>query len=328
MRVRNIERLRLFEKNGDWTHLPMKARFPVSEYYDELIVICSEWEFRSEATRMNTMRGIRKYFFWLRDNGYATLDMVDVNALKGFIEYCMETLSNSSTSNIKGYLKRAYQFFYENGYAKDSFQGILSLPIAKRKQISAPIPPLEIATTLKQIDRSTVKGKRDYAIIMLGVITGLRAVDVAKLKLQDIDWQRGEINVSQSKTGKVIALPLTTDVGEALKDYILNGRPQSADTSIFLRIQPPHKALFASSVDMEHALYRQGAGLKRMGFHSLRRALGKSLVTAGVAAEDVAQVFGSKDVRSITPHISLDAVHLKECALDLAGIKPQGGDWK
>jgi integrase len=60
---------------------------------------------------------------------------------------------------------------------------------------------------------------------MLGVVLGLRACDVKALRLTDIDWRRGEICIVQHKTGKPLALPLTTDVGEALKDYILHARP-------------------------------------------------------------------------------------------------------
>lgn len=65
-------------------------------------------------------------------------------------------------------------------------------------------------------------------------VFGLRACDIVALKLTDIDWLRGEIRIVQSKTTNPVILPLTQDVGEALKDYILNARPSAADKEIFL----------------------------------------------------------------------------------------------
>lgn len=57
------------------------------------------------------------------------------------------------------------------------------------------LPKLDIVKLLDTIDRSTVKGKRDYAIMMLGMVLGLRTCDVVALKLADIDWRRVEIRI-------------------------------------------------------------------------------------------------------------------------------------
>ena len=178
------------------------------------------------------------------------------------------------------------------------------------------------------IDRSTVKGKRDYAIMMLGTVLGLRACDIVALKLTDIDWLRGEIHIVQSKTTNLVILPLTQDVGEALKDYILNARPSAVDNEIFLRIKAPHTKLAAAVTVGE--IYRDcciAAGLPaNKKFHNLRRALGTSMVTNGISVYDVAQVFGDKNVNSTKPYLATDMEHLKMCALSFEGITPAGGE--
>ena len=130
--------------------------------------------------------------------------------------------------------------------------------------------------------------------------SGLRACDAVALKLTDIDWLRGEIRIVQSKTSNPVILPLTQDVGEALKDYILNARPSTTDKEIFLRINAPHKRLAAAVTVGE--IYRNcciAAGLPASTrFHNLRRALGTSMVTNGVSVYDVAQVFGDRNINS------------------------------
>ena len=57
------------------------------------------------------------------------------------------------------------------------------------------------------------------------------------------------------------------------------------------------------------------------GFHSLRRAVGKNMITSGVPVTTVAQVLGHNGTSSINKYIALDSVHLKECALDFSGIE-------
>jgi integrase len=144
----------------------------------------------------------------------------------------------------------------------------------------------EIEAVLKIIDRTKAKGKRDYAMILLASVTGLRAIDIAQMRFTDINRQRGEIEIVQSKTGEPVVLPLTRDVGKAVKDYILNGRYQCDSDAVFLREKKPYRG-FADAVSIGD-IYddcRRRAGLDReafdgKGFHSLRRTVGTSLVTA------------------------------------------------
>ena len=198
----------------------------------------------------------------------------------------------------------------------------------REKKVFPVLPKSDIAKLLDAIDRSKAKGKRDYAIMMLGTVLGLRACDIVALKLTDIDWFRGEIRIVQSKTSNPVILPLTQDVGEALKDYILNGRPSTVDSEIFLRINAPHTKLAAAVTIGE--IYRDcciAAGLPaNKRFHNLRRSLGTSMVTNGVSVYDVAQVFGDKNINSTKPYLATDMEHLKMCALSFAGIAPVGGD--
>lgn len=82
-------------------------------------------------------------------------------------------------------------------------------------------------------------------MILLAAVTGLRGIDIQKLMFSDIDWVNGEIHVRQSKTENMLALPLTTDVGQAIQAYILHGRPDSELPNIFLTAKSPH-ATFTS----------------------------------------------------------------------------------
>lgn len=289
-------------------------------------------EFIAGDFHPNTRCDIRwvayKYFAWLEDRGFKDMSGVGAIHIQKFLLFCSEHYAPGTIHNVRLYLKKLYAFLHMTGQVNDDYSALFSFSVQREKRVFPVLPKSDIAKLLDAIDRSTVKGKRDYAIMMLGTVLGLRACDVIALKLEDTDWFRGEIRIVQSKTFYPVHLPLTQDVGEALKDYILNARPHTADNEIFLRINAPHKRLAAAVTVGE--IYRDcciAASLPASTrFHNLRRALGTSMVTNGISVYDVAQVFGDKNVNSTKPYLAADMEHLKMCALTFAGIEPEGGE--
>ena len=269
-----------------------------------------------------------KYFAWLEEQGFFDIAGAGAIYIQKFLLSCSEKYAPSTIHDVRLYLRKLYAFLYATERAEDNYSALFSFSVNREKKVFPVLPKSDIAKLLDAIDRSTVRGKRDYAIMMLGTVLGLRACDIVALKLTDIDWLRGEIRITQSKTANPVSLPLTQDVGEALKDYILNARPSTADHEIFLRINAPHTKL-ASAVTVGE-VYRDccvAAGLPaNKRFHNLRRALGTSMVTNGVSVYDVAQVFGDKNINSTKPYLATDVEHLKMCALSFEGIAPAGGD--
>lgn len=288
-------------------------------------------EFIAGDFHPNTRCDIRwvtyKYFAWLERQGFTDMAGVGAIHIQKFLLACSELYPPSTIHNIRLYLKKLYVFLYATGRTGDDYSALFSFSVNREKKVFPVLPKSDIAKLLDTIDRSKVKGKRDYAIMILGTVLGLRACDIVALKLEDVDWLRGEIRIMQSKTSAPVILPLTQDVGEALKDYILNARPGTADHEIFLRIKAPHKRL-ASAVTVGE-IYRDcciAAGLlANKRFHNLRRALGTSMVANGISVYDVAQVFGDKNVNSTKPYLAADMEHLKMCALSFEGIAPAGG---
>lgn len=279
-------------------------------------------------TRCDIRWATYKYFAWLEGQGFTDMSGVGAMHIQKFLLTCSEKYAPSTIHNVRLYLKKLYAFLYLTGKTEDDYSALFSFSVNREKKVFPVLPKSDIAKLLDTIDRSKVKGKRDYAIMMLGTVLGLRACDIVALKLTDIDWLRGEIRIVQSKTSNPVILPLTQDVGEALKDYIINGRPSAVDSEIFLRINAPHTKLAAAVTVGE--IYRDcciAAGLPvNKRFHNLRRALGTSLVTNGISVYDVAQIFGDKNVNSTKPYLATDVEHLKMCALSFAGITPVGGD--
>lgn len=266
------------------------------------------------------------YFRFLADNDIFSLDRITEETVRCYIIQKASTLSPNSLDTTRRNLKHLHQWMYKKQYVSHDFSDILSFTTPHYHKIKKPVPHDEIALMFQKIDRHKCIGKRDYAILMIAIVTGMRSSDIINLKFSNIDWTSGEIRVCQKKTDKFLALPLTTDVGEAIKDYILHGRPKSGSEIIFLSSRPPFKPLENRGVYSAFNHIRARAGLNRCPFHSLRRAVGTSMVVAGVPVTTVAQVLGHSAISSTKPYISLDSIHLKKCALGLEGIAQDGGE--
>ncbi|PYG84967.1 site-specific recombinase XerD [Ruminiclostridium sufflavum DSM 19573] len=331
--IAGAERLLMFQ-NGNGIRKPKHGnRVQIGGHFgivlDNFIANSHDW---GKTVKPTAISELRQHFDWLLKNGCDNLENVTGQILRNYLIYCSEKYCPATLAQLKGRLKRSYTFFLNCGYIAKDFSNIFSFKVAIEKKILRAVPQDEIAAVLKQIDRSLPRGKRDYAIILLGIVTGLRACDIAALKLSDIDWRTGEIHILQKKTRVPLALPLTQDVGAALKDYILNGRISPIRKvireyeEVFISVKAPYAPLsHYGAIGGIYALYKLKAGLKSGTFHDLRRAIGKNMVTAEIPVSTVSQVLGHGDLDSTKQYISLDSIHLKECALNFQGIVPKGG---
>ena len=300
--------------------VPLEFSKVIDAYIDEVATTPQQKKSRAWAPR--------RYAYWLSQHGIASFYSVEITDLRQYIIDDTANLKSKTIPTLRMELRKFHIWLHCNGYIKSTYEELFDFQSAIKNKIHPAALPDDVAKTISQIDRTTAIGKRDYAAIMVGVVLGLRAGDVTALKLTDIDWREGEIRISQSKTGKPLALPLTTDVGEAIKDYILHGRPKFSDLHVFLSHKVPIGPIKSgSTLGGAYTRYMRMAGLDGAGgFYQLRRAEGKNLVVSGTPVTTVAQILGHTDITNTKQYIALDTASLKICALNLDGIEPRR--WK
>jgi site-specific recombinase XerD len=175
----------------------------------------------------------------------------------------------------------------------------------------------EVERMLGVVDRRSIVGKRDYAILLLLVTYGLRGREVAALTLDDIDWERGRLKVPERKAGHSTAYPLSPIVGDAIIDYLKHGRPQKADRHIFYRVLAPLDPMTYCAVSARASYYLHKAGIPvpRPGSHTLRHTCVQRLVDAHFPLKTIGDYVGhaSPESTAIYAKVSLD--NLREVAL-------------
>lgn len=159
---------------------------------------------------------------------------------------------------------------------------------------------------------------RDRAIGLLALRLGIRAIDICSLRFCDISWDDRTISLIQQKTGKPLALPLPTDVGNAIAAYILEKRPQSSLPYIFLTNKRPYVQL--GKYGCAHAGERILRGSKLKGLHIFRRTCASRLLEKGANTDVITAILGHSSVERIDEYLATDEAGMRKCPLDLTSV--------
>lgn len=176
-----------------------------------------------------------------------------------------------------------------------------------------------VRAVLAACDRDSAVGRRDYAILLMLARLAVRGGEVARLELADIDWRAGELTV-HGKGGRVDVLPLPADVGAAVADYLLHGRPATAAPNVFITVKAPFTGLATASVTVLVGAACARAGVSRFGPHGIRHAAACDLLAAGASIEEIGQLLRHAQQRTTAIYARLDQARLAE----LARPCPQG----
>lgn len=168
---------------------------------------------------------------------------------------------------------------------------------------------------------------RNAAILMLGLRMGLRASDIAHLKLTDISWRDRSISFVQQKTGVHLRLPLPVDAGNSLYRYLREGRPPSDSPYVFVHHRAPYCRLGRGSFGriLKAAIAAQGKAETPRGFHVTRKTFASKLLTGGTPALTIAAALGHVGVATVHEYLATDEEQMRLCAIGLQGIPYSGG---
>src|SRR5579859_6608903 len=192
-----------------------------------------------------------------------------------------------------------------------------SMPLIPRA-----ISPDQVRRVLSHIDRRSVVGRRDYAILLLLARLGLRAGEIVSLELEDIDWNASSLTV-RGKGGRRSQLPLPKDVADAIVAYLKHGRPRTPCRRVFLRATAPGGRGFlgpsALSTVVRHALLRSGVQAPTRGAHQFRHGLAGEMLRHGASLAEIGELLGHRSPESTKIYAKVDLEVLRTLALPWPG---------
>lgn len=206
---------------------PFKDKYPlVSRYKHELKPFFEEWAERFKASLSNKPLTIpvlysiaRDFFYYLQLQELQDFNCISQDSIYAFLKYEYSD-HNGCMGNVMYVTRLLCEYFRNRGYTNVPLE---CLPFAlppSRKKVLPSFSSSDMESILNKPNKDAAVGKRDYAILILASVTGLRAIDIANLRLNDINWTELTIHLIQHKTGFDLALPLDAEAAWSVADYI------------------------------------------------------------------------------------------------------------
>ena len=283
---------------------------------------------KNDGLKTNTINGYHRFVLYflsyLEDKGYHQFSEIKKGDVSLFIVLvCQEHYAPTSLGAHLPGLKRFLELFPETKP--------FTIEIPERVRRKQDIIPSYTDDELERIEDFLLENKlsaRDRAIALIAFKTGLRAVDICGLQLDSIDWKHDTISINQEKTGKPLVLPLFPSLGNALMEYLLDERPQSESTYVFLsKVAPFHPLVDHSSIYnvlrkvlVEADVAPQG---RISGTRMSRHSYASQLLRGGIPLTVISEALGHSNPNSTMRYISTDDKVLSTLTLPL----PKGGGY-
>lgn len=223
-------------------------------------------------------------------------------------------VSVGSTQYFVAALRSFLRFCFIDGLIEvDLSAAALATTGRRRSSLPQGIVKADADALLASCDRRRGDGRRDYAVLLTLLRLGLRASEVAGLRLDDIDWRAAEIEV-RGKGRRTDRLPLPADVGEAIAGYLQRGRPPTTSREVFQRLLAPIGALGRGGVSFIVRRACARAGVVPVGAHRLRHTVACEMVAAGVPLPEIGQVLRHRSLSSTAIYARVDLDRLRGVA--------------
>lgn len=285
---------------------------------------------KAERKSKNTIDSYRniscKFLIFVERLGYTFLTDIPLELIHEFFCDLRGTWGSGSLRTAASGLRSFLNF------AEDGGRLLAAVPdkLLRKREI-IPVLTEEEEQAVWDVLKTDAISLRDKAIMVLSLLTGLRAIDILNLKLNDIDWQCDVINISQRKTNEPLVLPLLPAIGNAMARYIVNERPKTDSPYVFLSCLAPHKPLKEHSgcyAIVRKILSIAGVRLDKelKGTRLLRHHVASKMLKKGVAVQTISLTLGHVNPNSVDIYLTTDEKKLRDCALTLSAIPMKVGE--
>lgn len=275
----------------------------------------------------------------LRDSSICAMERRAISFFEFLIERGCVSLHNVKEPDVLAFFNngetmvRGHQYMYhvkyvlrENGneeYKEECLRIISYLPkIRVRERVYPYLTAEEIQRVKKVIeDKTNMLSCRDRAIATLALYTGIRACDIARLRLDNIDFLTERITIRQQKTSESLSIPLRPVVGNAIVEYAKHERPATSCSNLFVTRDASKKPLSAAEIGsivlglFLMAGVRVETGLK--GSHLFRHHVAMALLGADIPNPTISSVLGHKSTNSIEPYLESDIDTMRKCVISI-----------
>ena len=306
-----------------------QPRTPPTTPFDEWI---RDFDDELRQTRGLNGKTVSNYCLYLRDFlrrigvpppawPWVTLTAIDEVVLGKFAEagYARKTMYHYGEA-----LRAFFRFAQTRGWCRSGLaEGILLPRVYPQEQIPRGPSWDVVQRLIEQTRGHRPNDIRDRAILMLLAVYGLRAGEVVRLRLDDIDWENDLLIVTRPKSGRSQTFPLCRSVGMAILRYLRKVRPRSPHRPVFLFGRAPYAPLASAGVTalVSRRFADLGMTPPHCGAHALRHACATHLLEQGLTLKEIGDHLGHQHPEATRIYTKVDLTHLRRVAdFDLRGL--------
>jgi site-specific recombinase XerD len=259
---------------------------------------------------------IRHFLAWLASRR-CTLRDVSVSDIDDYLKLRREVCNRNSIIGTCRALKDFFKFSERNEWCGTTVRQGLVIPSSTRPRFKADRVTWEDAGRLLE----SVQGKKPHivrarAIIHICSVYGLRSGEVARLTIDNFDWEEGTFSLTRAKRGRIQHYPIQPAVAQSIIAYLRGARPPSSHRELFLTLGVPFRPISSPLVSFLVAtnLSRIGIRASSNGAHALRHACATQLLKTGSSLKEIADFLGHRNLKTVSFYVRHDSAALREVA--------------
>lgn len=259
-----------------------------------------------ELTVTTACHGVRKFLVWRAATERPPLVFLSAGELCDYVIHEAGRLRIGAVRQTVAVLRTFTRFLFATGVTSSDLTGAVpSVSGIRFDGLPKALDQDSVDALLGSCVLADPVGRRDYVILLLMVRLGLRAVEIARMELGDVDWRAGVIEV-RGKGGRRDRLPLPADVGQALADYLSRARRASSCRSVFLQAAGEPVGMSRNAVVFVSRTASVRAGIPVVGGHRLRHTAGTELLRHGASLREVGEVLRQSDQMTTSVYAKID----------------------
>ena len=267
------------------------------------------------------------FFNFMYERNITHVTQIKHSDIYDFLQHINDSYNSVRKSHASFVLRHFFNYTYQNKITE--FSGIQLFPVIftnKRDRILSFYSLNEIKKILSSIDKASFHGKRDYAILLLFIETGIRSSDLKNLKISDIQWDKKLITFTQYKTNIPNSLTISDNLKFALIDYLKNERPKSSSEYLFIKPKSLGQYDATTVHHIVSSYFIKGdldISKRHHGPHALRHSLANNLLSSNAPMHVIQSVLGHKTLNTTQIYLNIDIESLKKFALEVPGHAKQ-----
>lgn len=256
---------------------------------------------------------LTRFLVYLNAEGCQAFDDISVDLIKGFNlqdQHATNAGKNAYNVRIRGFLR----FLETRGLISKNISKALPSINTVKVRPAVILSSDDLNTINCYCDTSENMGKYlESSILKIATQTGLRGIDITRLRCDAIDWRNQEFSLIQQKTRKHIRLPFSNGLGNTILMYIEEERPRLESPYLFINPRAPHDRFSRGKISQ---IVSKALGI-RTGTHILRKTFASNLLQSGVGYDTVSDVLGHESSKTVDPYLSTDSLKMRLCAIPL-----------